>query len=127
MFKAFIKVLFSFIVLMIVGFPTVRSFYGPKAHKTYHTHAKEKAQCKQPHLDHMVHDNSWNLIKNSQLSSPPVQLKVKGAPMLYILFSMAFIVLALLSIRSRWSFSACRNRAYPSAPKIFLACQTLLI
>lgn len=127
MLKTFIKILFSFIVLMIVGFPTARSFYGPRAHKTYHIHAKEKAQCKQPHLYHMVHDNSWNLIKNSQLSFPPIQLKVKGAPMLYTLFSIAFIVLALLSIRFHRVFSACRNSTYPSAPKIFLVCQTFLI
>lgn len=126
MSKLLIKILFFFATSVIVILPIFRSFYGLKPHKLHHINCVAKEKCNQLHLTHAAHDNSWNLIKNSQLSSPPVSLKVKTASIIRLLFVISIVSLALTTNRLHLVSSVFKTKSFPTY-EIYLVYKILLI
>jgi hypothetical protein len=126
MLKVFIKILFAFAISILVILPTLISFYGQPSKRISHLSCSAKEKCLQPHLTHGIHDNSWNLIKNSQLSTPPGIFKIKAASIISLLFAVCFISLALITSRRHLVFPVFQGRLFPEC-QIFLVYRVLLI
>jgi hypothetical protein len=126
MLKVFIKILFAFAISILVILPTLISFYGQPPKRISHLSCSAKEKCLQPHLTHGIHDNSWNLIKNSQLSTPPGIFKIKAASIISLLFAVCFISLALITSRRHLVFPVLQGRLFPEC-QIFLIYRVLLI
>lgn len=126
MLKVFIKILFAFAISVIVILPTLISFYGQPPKRLSHLSCSAKEECLQPHLTHGIHDNSWNLIKNSQLSTPPGIFKVKAASIINLLFAVCFISLALVTSKCHLVFPVFKGGLF-QIRQIYLVYKVLLI
>jgi hypothetical protein len=95
MLEFFKKAIFFFATTLVVFLPTFSTFFYPKPHAVHHVILHKGDKLSWQRFNHAGHNNSWNLIKNSQLTSPPAPLKLKNTPVTDILFAICFITLAL--------------------------------
>ncbi|HVW95171.1 MAG TPA: hypothetical protein VHA56_04340 [Mucilaginibacter sp.] len=117
MIKLIGKVLVFIATIIIVALPIYNSFFGPKPHHIHHLPAHNGHSCDLHHLYNGSHDYSWNLIKNTQLSTPPASVSVKTPSFIFILFAICFVSLAFAMTKVMRDYTIAKVRLSSSTQR----------
>jgi hypothetical protein len=93
--RRFLQFLYYISVYLIVFSPVVGSLVFKTLNRTHHLSVTHGISCHQSHIDHEYHGHHWDIIKNKQLSAPPLSAKVKITAAINPLFLYSLIALGL--------------------------------
>ncbi|EHQ27868.1 hypothetical protein Mucpa_3770 [Mucilaginibacter paludis DSM 18603] len=115
-----LQFLYGLAVMLLISSPVIGPHAFSPPRRTHHFSVQNGHACHQSHIDHETFKHHWDIIKNKQLSRPPLPTKVRILPVVQLAFIFSFLVLSVKSVRSQIGYAIKESEPLPVYLKYIL-------